>query len=303
VENKMNIISKRLWFFILAGILIVVSLGALVTFGLKPGIEFSSGLEMTIESNNPIDPKALSGELTRLGYPDALMRSSGANEYIVQTHQVTPVESDRLVNSIQNTFSGSQVQTDNILAAVSEATQRNTIIALAAAILGMLLYIAWAFRKMPSPFQYGACAVAGLLFDVGIALGVYSILGHILNWEINLMFVVGALTVIGVSVNNTVIVFDRIRENWNLGISADIEQVASISVIETLTRSINTSLTLLFALFVLVLFVGAPIFNFATVMIIGVISGTFTSSCISPGLLVAWQKRRVEARRATPATP
>jgi preprotein translocase subunit SecF len=161
-----------------------------------------------------------------------------------------------------------------------------------AAITGMLLYIAWAFHKMPSPFRYGACAVVGLLFDVCLALGVFSILGHIMGWEINLMFVVGALTVIGVSVNNTVIVFDRVRENWKKGISQDIEIVANASVIETLTRSINTSLTMLLALFVLLLFVGTPIQNFAAVMIIGVISGTFTSTCISPDLLVAWQKKK-----------
>jgi len=286
----MNIISKRLWYFLIAGILILGSIGALTMFGLKQGIEFTSGFEMTIESTNPIDQMALTQELAKLGYQDALIRSSGSNEYIVQTHQVTPAESDRLVSSIKDAFNGSQIQTDNIMASVSDETKRNTGIAIAAAIVGMLLYIAWAFHKMPSPFRYGTCAIAGLLFDVGIALGVFSILGHIMGWEINLLFVVGALTVIGVSVNNTVIVFDRIRENWNLGISSNIEKVASISVIETLTRSINTSLTMLFALFVLVLFVGSPIFNFATVMIIGVISGTFTSSCISPGLLVAWQK-------------
>ena len=145
---------------------------------------------------------------------------------------------------------------------------------------------------MPSPFRYGACAVVGLLFDVCIALGVYSVLGHILGWEINLMFVVGALTVIGVSVNNTVIVFDRVRENWKKGISSDIEVIGNASVVDTLTRSINTGLTMLFALFVLLLFVGTPIQNFAVVMIIGVISGIFTSTCISPDLLVAWQKRK-----------
>jgi preprotein translocase subunit SecF len=288
----MKIISNRLWFFLIAGILVLVSIGALFIFGLKQGIEFTSGFEMTIESTSPIDQSALIRKLAELGYQDALIRSSGANEYIVQTHQVSPDESDRLVASLERTFCGSQVQTDNIMASVSDETKRNTIIAVAAAIAGMLLYIAWAFHKMPNPFRYGACAVIGLLFDVCIALGVFSILGHILGWEINLMFVVGALTVIGVSVNNTVIVFDRIRENYTMGISPDIEIVANISVIETLTRSINTSLTMLFALFVLVLFVGAPIFNFTAVMIIGVISGTFTSSCVSPGLLVAWQKRK-----------
>jgi preprotein translocase subunit SecF len=287
----MNIISRRLWFFLIAGVLVLISIGSLIAFGLKPGIEFTSGFEMTIDSSNPIDQSALTQELTKLGYQDAIIRSSGANEYLVQTHQLSTAESDQLVSSIKSTFDGSQVQTDNVLPTVSNETKRNTAIAVVIAIAGMLLYIVWAFHKMPNPIRYGACAVAGLLFDVCLALGIYSILGHFLGWEINLMFVVGALTVIGVSVNNTVIVFDRVRENWKKGFSADVEVVANASVVETLTRSINTSLTMLFALFVLLLFVGTPIRNFAVVMIIGVISGTFTSTCISPDLLVAWQKK------------
>jgi preprotein translocase subunit SecF len=287
----MNIIGRRLWFFLLAGILVLISVGCLIAFGLKPGIEFTSGFEMTIDSANPIDQSALTQELTKLGYQDAIIRGSGANEYIVQTHQVTPSESDQLVNSIKAAFGGSQVETDNVLPAVSDETKRNTGIAVVVAIIGMLLYIAWAFHKMPSPFRYGACAVVGLLFDVCTALGVFSVLGRLMGWEIDLTFVVGALTVIGVSVNNTVIVFDRVRENWKKGVSADVEVVANASVVQTLTRSVNTSLTMLFALFVLVLFVGTPILNFAVVMIIGVVSGTFTSTCISPDLLVAWQKK------------
>jgi len=286
----MNIIGKRLWFFIIAIVLVLVSGVSLLTFGLKPGIEFTSGFEMTIDSATPIDQNALVAELAKLGYQDALVRSAGANEYIVQTHQVDPAAGDALVAAIKTAFSGAQVQTDAVSASVTNETKRNTVIALAAAIIGMLAYIAWAFRRMPNPIRYGVCAVAGLLIDVSVALGTFSILGHLLGWEINLMFVVGALTVIGVSVNNTVIVFDRVRENWKKGFSEDIEVVANVSVVETLVRSVNTSLTMLFALLVLVIFVGNPIQNFTVVMIIGVISGIFTSTCVSPDLLVAWQK-------------
>ena len=292
----MNIVGKRMWFFLIAGILAVAAIASLISFGFKPGIEFTAGFELTINSPNPIDKTALTQELSTLGYSDAVVRSSGTNEYLVQTHQLTPAESDTLVSSLKTTFAGSQIATDNVLPTVSDETKRNTAIAVVAAIIGMLLYIVWAFHKMPNPFRYGTCAVVGLLFDVCIALGVYSILGHILGWEINLMFVVGALTVIGVSVNNTVIVFDRVRENWKRGISPDIEVVANGSVLETLTRSVNTSLTMLFALVTLLLFVGTPIQNFAVVMMIGVVSGTFTSTCISPELLVTWQKRELRSK-------
>ncbi len=287
----MNIVAKRMYFFVIALVLAAVAIASLAAFGLKPGIEFTAGFEMNITSSTPIDRTALSQELTKLGYSDAVIRSSGTNEFLVDTHQLTPAESDQLVTSLKAAFAGSQVATDNVLPTVSDETKRNTAIAVVAAIIGMLLYIMWAFHRMPNPVRYGTCAVVGLLFDVCIALGIYSILGHILGWEINLMFVVGALTVIGVSVNNTVIVFDRVRENWKKGISPDIEVVANASVLETLTRSVNTSLTMLFALVTLLLFVGSQIQNFAVVMMIGVVSGTFTSTCISPELLVTWQKR------------
>jgi preprotein translocase subunit SecF len=290
----MNIVGKRMYFFLIAIVLALVAIVSLAAFGLKPGIEFTAGFEMTIDSANPIDKTALVEQLDKLGYSDAIVRNSGTNEYIVQTHQLTPAESDTLVSTLKDAFSGSTIATDNVLPTVSDETKRNTAIAVVAAIIGMLIYIIWAFHKMPSPIRYGTCAVVGLLFDVCIALGVYAILGHIMGWEINLMFVVGALTVIGVSVNNTVIVFDRVRENWRKGISGDIEVVANASVLETLTRSVNTSLTMLFALFTLLLFVGVPIQNFAVVMMIGVVSGTFTSTCISPELLVTWQKRALK---------
>ena len=155
----------------------------------------------------------------------------------------------------------------------------------------MLIYIAFAFRKMPSPFRYGACAVIGLAFDILVTLGVYSIMGAVLGWSIDLMFVAGILAVLGYSINNTIIVFDRIRENTHRGVSTDIEVVANASVVETLGRSFNSSLTVLFTLFVLLLFVGSSIQNFVIVLIIGVISGVYTSTFFSPELLVAWQKK------------
>ena len=299
----MNIVAKRMYFFIIAVVLALVAIGSLAAFGLKPGIEFTAGFEMNITSPTPIDRTALTQELTKLGFSDAVVRSSGTNEFLVDTHQLTPAESDQLVASLKTTFAGSQVATDNVLPTVSDETKRNTAIAVVAAIIGMLLYIMWAFHRMPNPVRYGTCAVVGLLFDVCIALGIYSILGHILGWEINLMFVVGALTVIGVSVNNTVIVFDRVRENWKKGISPDIEVVANASVLETLTRSVNTSLTMLFALVTLLLFVGTQIQNFAVVMMIGVVSGTFTSTCISPELLVTWQKRALKGSAGSGLVP
>ena len=144
---------------------------------------------------------------------------------------------------------------------------------------------------MPSPFRYGTCAIIALLHDVLIVLGIYSIIGGIMTWEINLMFITGVLAVIGYSVNNTVVVFDRIRENLIKGISPRFKTVVNSSLVETLSRSLNTSLTTLFVVLALLIFVGVSIQNFAVVLLIGIIAGTFSSICIAPLLLVAWEQR------------
>jgi len=171
---------------------------------------------------------------------------------------------------------------------IANESIRNAMIAVIVAVICMLIYIAWAFRKMPSPFKFGVCAVAGLAFDIMLTLGAYSLLGGALNWSIDLMFVAGVLAVLGYSINNTIIVFDRIRENTVRGMSSDFEVVTNASIVETLGRSFNSSLTVLFTLFVLLLFVGSAIQNFVIVLIIGTISGAMTSTLLSPELLVTW---------------
>jgi len=174
---------------------------------------------------------------------------------------------------------------------VATETASNAVIAVAIAAIGVLLYVTWAFHRMPKPFRYGTSAIIALIHDALVAVGVFSILGGLLDWEINLMFITGILAVIGYSVNNTVVVFDRIRENLNLGVSADFEVVVNNSLVETLGRSINTSLTTLFVLLALLFFVGVSIQNFAVVLLVGVIVGTFSSICIAPTLLVVWEKK------------
>ncbi len=165
----------------------------------------------------------------------------------------------------------------------------------------MLLYISIAFRRMPNPIKYGVCAVSGLAFDVLLTVGAYSIFGGIFGWSIDLMFVAGLLAVLGYSINKTIIVFDRIRENTSRGISNDIEEIANISIVSTLGRSFNTCITVLFALFVLLLFVGSSIQNFVIVLIIGTVSGVITSTFLSPEILVSWQKRKTVGGAAAKA--
>ena len=134
-----------------------------------------------------------------------------------------------------------------------------------------------------------ACAVIALLHDVIVAAGIFALIGGFLGWQIDLLFVTGILTILGYSINNTIIVFDRIRENIKLGISTNFEVIVNDSIIASMGRCLNTSFSTLIGLLVLLLIVGATIENFIVVLLIGLVAGTFDSICIAPNLLVLWQ--------------
>jgi preprotein translocase subunit SecF len=292
----MNIVSKRLWYFIIAGLLAVVFIISLATLGIKTGVEFSSGSILNIAFDKPVEQGALRQEIDNLGYKNAIIQSAGSSgtEFIIRINETNLDETakNKVINSISDALGTLKVnEFDNVSPMIASETTRNATIAVIVAVVAMLLYIAFAFRKMPNPFKYGVCAIVGLAFDLLVALGVFSILGAIRGWQIDLMFIAGILAILGYSINNTVIVFDRIRENTARGISPDIEVIANSSIVETLGRSFNSSITSLITLLVLSLFVGASIQNFVVVLIIGVITGTFTSTFISPELLVAWQHK------------
>jgi len=287
-----NIVGKRFWFFLITGLVILVCIISLVTFGLKLGIEFSSGSIVTVSFEQEIDQGDLKQELASLGYDNALIQHTSGGDFLIRTHELTSEDKTSLEDALADRFGHlSETEFNSVSPMIAAETTQNAAIAVAVAAVGILLYITWAFRRMPKPFHYGTCAIIALLHDALVALGVFSILGGILDWEINLMFITGILAVIGYSVNNTVVVFDRIRENLRKDVRIDFETVVNNSLVETLSRSLNTSLTTLFVVLALLFFVGASIQNFAVVLLVGIIAGTFSSLCIAPQLLVVWEKR------------
>jgi preprotein translocase subunit SecF len=173
---------------------------------------------------------------------------------------------------------------------VATRTTRNAIIAVIIAAVAMMFYIVWAFRRMPKPFRWGSCAVIAVIHNVFIIVGIFSLLGWLAGVEIDALFITGLLAVVGYSINNTVVVFDRIRENVSRHISSDFAETVNASLIDTLGRCINTALTTLFVLLALLLFGGATIHYFVLVLLLGVIIGTYSSICIAGQLLVVWEK-------------
>jgi preprotein translocase subunit SecF len=284
-----DIISKRYRYFLISGVIILIGIISLASVGLPRGIEFSSGSMLTVSFKEAVEHDKFQEELNNLGYTDAIIQQTRPGEFLIRTHELTTEEKDQIENALAARFGELQeTQFNSVSPMVASETWWTTIWAVVGSAVGILLYVTWAFRRMPKPLHYGTCAIIALAHDALIALGVFSILGAILGWEINLMFITGVLAVIGYSVNNTVVIFDRIRENLTRGIGADFEFVVNHSLVETLSRSVNTSLTTLIVVLALLLFVGATIQNFVVVLIIGIVAGTFSSIFIAPSLLVVW---------------
>jgi preprotein translocase subunit SecF len=289
-----DIIGKRFWFFLGSGIVILIGIVSLATFGLKAGVEFSSGSMMTVGFKQEVVQGELKQELTSLGYANAIIQRTGEGDFLLRLPELHGEARAQLEAGLAAKFGSLEVKEfAEVSPWVATETMRNATIAVAVAGIGILLYVTWAFRKMPNPLRYGTCAIIALAHDVLVVVGVYSILGRILGWEVNLMFITGVLAVIGYSVNDTVIIFDRIRENLLKAGTSDFEVIVNNSLVETLGRSLNTSLTTLFTVLALLLFVGATIQNFAVVLLIGIIAGTYSSICIAAPLLVVWQRKEM----------
>ena len=196
-------------------------------------------------------------------------------------------ENVALVNAI------SKVET--VSPEVAGETVRNAVIAVLVAAVGILLYITWAFRHIPSSFRYGVAAVLALVHDVVIIIGIFSILGKFFGLEVNVMFVVGLLAVAGYSVNDTIVVFDRIRENVGRDLDRPLAESVNISIMESMGRSLGTSLTTTFALLALLLIGGATLREFLLVLLIGTVAGTYSSIFIASQFLVMWELGRLAA--------
>jgi preprotein translocase SecF subunit len=179
---------------------------------------------------------------------------------------------------------------DGVSPSVAEETVRNAFFAVLLAAVGIFLYVWWAFRNVPSPFRYSAAAIVALLHDTAIVVGIFAILGELLDVEVNLMFMIALLTVIGYSVNDTIVVFDRLRENVLNYPNRTLTDNVNVSISETISRSLNTSLTLLFTLLALLLLGGSTIREFLLVLLIGVVVGTYSSIGIASQMLVAWDQ-------------
>ncbi|MSQ40984.1 MAG: protein translocase subunit SecF [Dehalococcoidia bacterium] len=306
----MDFIGKRRWIYLLSVLVILpglISLAIPSSLGLGPplrlGIDFAGGTSMTLAFSPPVAQKDLRQVLDDLGHGDASIQAAGEGRFFIRTRNLAPAlagqpsDRERIEQALKDRFGAAPaIEFQAVSALTAKKTVRSAAIAVFIASIGMLMYITWAFRRVPSPFRWGVVAIIALLHDVVVVIGSFSILGRLVGAEVNLMFLTALLAVIGYSVNDTVVVFDRIRENLQRGIARDLETVVNVSLSETLARSLNTGMPTLLAVLAVFLLGGATLRDFLLVFLIGITSGTYSSIAIASPLLVSWEKGELRWR-------
>lgn len=299
----LDLVHRRKLWYTLSLIIIVPGLLALIFWRLNLGIEFTGGtvweLQFPRADIQSLDVRQL---LIAQGQQDPQVQIApgvDANTQTVliklkQLEEGSP-QKTQLSNALKATYGNyTELSLDTVGPTVGASVSRNSIISVVAASVGILLYLAWAFRKVKRPFLYGSCAIVAMLHDVLVVLGIFAILGKAVGTEIDSLFVTAVLTVIGFSVHDTIVVFDRIRENQIRRPAMPFDDVVNYSLNQTIVRSINTSLTVIFTLLALVLFGGATIREFVLALLLGVVSGTYSSIFNASQLLVSWERGEIQ---------
>jgi preprotein translocase subunit SecF len=299
-----DFVRNRKWFYLFSGLLILPGVISLVLpGGLNPGIDFTSGTIMTIQFEQPVDQDRLRIAFAQLGHNESIVQQSSENTFVVRTRPLTQAEQgqagdvggtserQQIEQKLSEQFGPLQIlNLDQVSPLIAAEIVRYAILAVAAASVCILLYLWWAFNKVTHPVRYGTTAVIALVHDALVVLGIFSILGRLFPAQIELesTFIVAVLTVIGFSVHDTIVVFDRIRENFIRRAGEAFEDVVNHSLAQTLTRSLNTSLTVILTLVVLMLFGGVTIRTFVLALLIGITTGTYSSIFVASMLLVSW---------------
>jgi len=290
--SVLNIVGKRYWFFLFSALIIIPGLvSLLIPPGLKLGVDFTGGTLWELQFQSVPPTAAVRPVFTSFGH-DALVQTTGETSVLIRTKEIhaDAPEKGAIEQALREKLGDfKELRFESVGPTVgAEASSRATF-AVALASLGILLYLWYAFRRVPNSFRYGVCAIVALLHDALVVLGVFSILGRVAGIEIDSLFVTALLTVIGFSVHDTIVVFDRIRENMIRHAGESFESVVNHSLTQTLGRSLSTSLTVIFTLTALVLFGGITTRIFALTLLIGIVSGTYSSIFNASQLLVVWE--------------
>lgn len=292
-----NIIGKRYIFFLVSLAFILPGLIILAVNGMPVAIDFTGGslLEARFESGVAPPPADIIGVYNDLGIEDAQVQTTGEGVIIARSSFIED-ESLRteIINTLEERFDDTVtlLRFDSVGPTIGREVATRAALAVAVAALIVVLYMTFAFRGIPHAFRYGVCAIIAMIHDVAVVLSLGAFGGLFFGWQLDSLFLTAVLTVIGFSVQDKIVVFDRIRENSNIHRRLEFETLVNHSIIQTLQRSINTQLmTVEFMLLALALFGGVTLREFAVILLVGLFSGTYSSIFIAAPILVAWENR------------
>ena len=290
----MNILGKRYVFFGLSLLIIVAGLVILFLNKVPLSIDFTGGslLEVSFNGQTP-EPSEIIAVYDSASIKDVQVQTSDAGSYIVRSQFLNNEQRDAVINALTEQIGEVNViRFDSVGPSIGRQVTSRGAIAVAVSSLLVVLFIAWSFRGVQNAFRYGVCAILAMIHDVAIIFAITGFGTWLFGWEIDSLFLTALLTVIGFSMQDTIVVFDRIRENANIYRRLDYETLVNHSIVQTLQRSINTQLmTVEFLLLALAMFGGVTLQEFASILLIGLLSGTYSSIFIAAPILVLWEKQ------------
>jgi preprotein translocase subunit SecF len=290
----MNILGKRYIFFALSLLIIIPGLIILFAGKVPLSIDFTGGslLEVSFADKSP-QPSEIIGIYNNASLNDVQVQTSDTGSYIIRSQFLNNDQRDAILSSLTESIGEVNViRFDSVGPSIGEQVTSRGALAVAISSLLVVLFIAWSFRGVQNAFRYGICAILAMIHDVAIIFSITGFGSLLFGWEIDSLFLTALLTVIGFSMQDTIVVFDRIRENANLYRRLDFETLVNHSIVQTLQRSINTQLmTVEFLLLALAMFGGVTLQEFAWILLIGLLSGTYSSIFIAAPILVLWEKR------------
>lgn len=310
----MDLVGKRLYYFLFSVAVLVTGLvSQLISPDLRLGIEFSSGVIVNATFERQVSEAEMRDTLLALGQEDAVVQKTGDGVFFVRIRTAEEIDTQRAAVLAALTAAHGEPETFEFTA-VDPGVARDAFSAGAVAVLvsivGIMLYMWWAFRKVPQPFRYSVAAIVALTHNILVTLAISAVVAKFIPMEISTLYLVALLTVLGYSINDTIVIFDRMRENILKGVLRDFPSQVNFSLMETVARSLNTGFSVVLVLLALLVLGPDTIRGFVIALTAGIISGTYSSIFIAPQLLVTWETRSwrsksVQARPTTtaPAAP
>lgn len=290
-----DIIGKSKWWFIISAAVLVPGILALLFWRLNLGLDFRGGSILELSVSQPTTPNQISQVIAELDLKELTVLRTRQG-IVIKTQPIDQEKHNQIIEKIQTKVGETkELQFETVGPTVSKDLTRKAVWSIIIASLGIILYLAFAFRSVPRPissWRFGVCAVAALIHDALVVIGVFAILGHFFNFQVDSLFITALLTIIGFSVHDTIVVYDRIRENLIKHPELTLTQNANNSISQTLARSINTSMTVIIVLTTLLLLGGQTIRHFTSALLVGIVTGTYSSIFVASALLVVWQNWR-----------